>query len=70
MSWIDWTIVFVYLVGILYMGWWSLAVALVVAAWSEQTDLVEHIWPPMSYMYLPICGFFYLAVVDFQMRQA
>ncbi len=50
-----------FLFGILYMVWWSLAVALIVAAWSERTELVEHIWLPVSYMYMPISGFFYLA---------
>ena len=50
-----------FIIGILYMAWWALAVALLVAAWSEQTDVVEHIWPPMSYMYMPVCGFFFLA---------
>jgi len=50
-----------FLAGIFYMAWWSFAVALVVAAASEQTDIVEHVWPPISYMYLPVCGFFYLA---------
>ena len=50
-----------FLLGTLYMGWWSLAVALLVAAGSERTDFVEHIWQPISYMYLPLSGFFYLA---------
>jgi len=50
-----------FLAGVLYMTWWALAVALLIAAWSEQTEIVEHVWPPISYMYLPICGFFYLA---------
>jgi capsular polysaccharide transport system permease protein len=50
-----------FLAGILYMAWWSLAVALIVAAVSERTHIIEHIWPPISYMYLPVCGFFYLA---------
>jgi len=38
------------------MAWWSFAVALLVAAGTEHTDLVEHIWMPISYMYLPISG--------------
>jgi capsular polysaccharide transport system permease protein len=49
------------LVGLLYMAWWSMAVALLVAAASERTDLVEHIWQPISYMYLPLSGFLFLA---------
>lgn len=50
-----------FLLGLLYMAWWSVSVALVVGAWSERSDLVEHIWQPVSYIYLPISGFFYLA---------
>jgi capsular polysaccharide transport system permease protein len=50
-----------FLVGIMYMAWWSIAVALLVAAASERTDMVEHIWPPISYMYLPISGFLFFA---------
>jgi capsular polysaccharide transport system permease protein len=50
-----------FLLGLFYMAWWSMAVALLVAAASERTDLVEHIWQPISYMYLPISGFFFLA---------
>jgi capsular polysaccharide transport system permease protein len=50
------------LMGILYMCWWSLAVAFIVAGMSERSDMVEHIWMPISYMYMPLSGFFYLAV--------
>jgi capsular polysaccharide transport system permease protein len=49
------------IMGNLYMAWWSVAVALIVSAWSERTDLVYHIWQPISYVYMPISGFFYLA---------
>jgi hypothetical protein len=28
---------------------------------STYTDIVEHVWPPFSYIYMPISGFFYLA---------
>lgn len=49
------------LVGLFYMAWWAMAVALLVAAASERTDIVEHIWQPVSYMYLPLSGFLYMA---------
>jgi capsular polysaccharide transport system permease protein len=49
------------IVGVLYMAWWAFAVALIVAGLCERTHLIEHIWPPISYMYMPLCGFFYLA---------
>ena len=50
-----------FLLGVLYMAWWSVSVALIVAAWSERSEIVEHIWPPISYIYMPISGFFFLA---------
>jgi capsular polysaccharide transport system permease protein len=50
-----------FLLGFFYMSWWSIAVALVVAALSERSEIVEHVWQPISYMYLPFCGFFYMA---------
>ncbi len=50
-----------FIMGMLYMAWWAIAVALIVAAWSERSDLVEHIWLPISYLYMPVSGFFYLA---------
>src|SRR5436190_14533691 len=51
-----------FIVGTLYMAWWSIAIALIVAAGSERSDIVEHIWQPISYIYLPLSGFMYLAV--------
>ena len=50
-----------FMLGFFYMAWWSIAIAMILAAWSERSDIIEHVWPPISYMYLPICGFFYLA---------
>jgi capsular polysaccharide transport system permease protein len=50
------------LTGSLYMAWWSFALALIVAAASERSEIVEHIWMPISYVYLPLSGFMYLAV--------
>jgi capsular polysaccharide transport system permease protein len=51
-----------FLVGNLYMAWWCIAVALIIAPLSERSEIVEHIWTPCSYMYLPISGFMYMAV--------
>ncbi|MGA8610515.1 MAG: ABC transporter permease [Xanthobacteraceae bacterium] len=47
--------------GFLYTAWWSFAIAMIVAALSERSELIEHVWPTLSYMYLPVCGFFFLA---------
>ena len=50
-----------FLLGFFYMAWWSVSVAIIVAAWSERSDIVEHVWAPISYIYMPVSGFFYLA---------
>jgi capsular polysaccharide transport system permease protein len=50
-----------FLAGFFYMSWWAIAVALLVAALSERSEIVEHIWQPFSYMYLPVSGFMYMA---------
>jgi capsular polysaccharide transport system permease protein len=52
-----------FLVGNLYMAWWCLSLALIIAARSEHTvRLSKHVWTPISYMYFPIGGFMYMAV--------
>jgi len=59
---IDWPYVYtLFLIGFFYMSWWSMAVALIVAALSERSEIVEHIWMPISYMYMAVCGFFFMA---------
>ena len=50
-----------FLAGFFFMSWWAIAVALIVAALSERSDIVEHIWAPISYMYMAVCGFMFLA---------
>ncbi len=49
------------LTGVFFMAWWTLSVAMIVTALSERFDLVVHIWAPISYIYLPVSGAFYLA---------
>jgi capsular polysaccharide transport system permease protein len=49
------------LLGFLYTSWWSLSIALIVAALSERSELVSHIWPPISYLYMFYAGFFWMA---------
>jgi capsular polysaccharide transport system permease protein len=62
MGLIDWPRDYsLFLIGFFYMGWWSIAVALIVAALSERYEMVEHIWMPVSYIYLMVCGFFFMA---------
>ena len=47
--------------GYFYMTWWCVSVGLVIAAFSDRTRIFEKIWMPVSYMYLPVSGFFYMA---------
>jgi capsular polysaccharide transport system permease protein len=41
-----------FVVGNLYMAWWCLSLALIIAALSERSEIVEHIWTPLSYIYI------------------
>jgi capsular polysaccharide transport system permease protein len=47
--------------GFLFTAWWALAVAMIVAALSERSELVQHIWSPISYVYMMISGFPFMA---------
>ena len=49
------------LLGFLYTTWWSLCVALIIVSLSERFEVILHIWPPISYLYIFFSGFFYLA---------
>jgi capsular polysaccharide transport system permease protein len=49
------------LLGYLYMTWWCVSIGIVIAAFSERSTVFEKIWPPISYMYLPASGCFFLA---------
>jgi capsular polysaccharide transport system permease protein len=49
------------LFGFVYTTWWSLSVALLIAALSERSEIVLHVWPPISYLYIFFSGFFLLA---------
>jgi capsular polysaccharide transport system permease protein len=50
-----------FFLGYFYMTWWCVSVGLVIAAFSERTVIFEKVWAPLSYMYLPVSGFMYLA---------
>jgi capsular polysaccharide transport system permease protein len=49
------------LMGFLYTTWWSLCIGMLLAALSERSELVEHIWQPIGYLYIFFSGFFILA---------
>jgi capsular polysaccharide transport system permease protein len=49
-------------VGYLYMTWWCVSVGLVIAAFSERSAIFEKVWQPVSYIYMPVSGFFFLAM--------
>jgi len=62
LGFLDWPLdPMLFIAGNLYMVWWSLAIAMIVAAWSERTEMVEHVWQVISYMYMPVSGFWFLA---------
>jgi capsular polysaccharide transport system permease protein len=47
--------------GFVYTAWWSLCVALMLAALSERYEIIVHLWSPISYLYIFYSGFFMLA---------
>jgi capsular polysaccharide transport system permease protein len=47
--------------GFLYMTWWSLTIALLMAGLSERSEIVLHIWQVASYIYIILCGFMFMA---------
>jgi capsular polysaccharide transport system permease protein len=49
------------LLGFVYTTWWSLAVALIVSAAGVRSEVVEHIWQPVSYLYMFFSGFMFMA---------
>lgn len=49
------------LAGFLFTGWWSLVIAMIVAALSERSEIVEHVWVPIAYVYLMVSGFPFMA---------
>lgn len=47
--------------GWLYMTWFSVALAMIIGALSEVSELVEKLWGPTSYIMVPLSGCFYMA---------
>src|SRR4051812_43604051 len=43
--------------GFTYTTWWAFTVAMILAALSERTEMVSHIWPPIGYLYIFFSGF-------------
>jgi capsular polysaccharide transport system permease protein len=50
-----------FFLGYFYMTWWCVSIGLIIAAFSERAVVFEKVWQPVSYMYLPVSGFFYMA---------
>lgn len=40
----------------LMLSWFGAALALLLGAWSEQSETVEKLWHPMSYLFFPLSG--------------
>ncbi len=49
------------LTGWLLLGWFGVGLALVLGALSERSELVDRIWPPLSYFMFPFSGAGFLA---------
>jgi capsular polysaccharide transport system permease protein len=49
------------LLGYVLMTWWCIAFALITAALSERSEIIAHLWSPLSYLYIFWSGFFFLA---------
>jgi capsular polysaccharide transport system permease protein len=47
--------------GWLFMAWFVFGLALVVGALSERSEVVEKLWQPISYLWLPISGAYMFA---------
>jgi capsular polysaccharide transport system permease protein len=47
--------------GYLFHTWWCVALSLIVGGLSERNEIVEKVWGVMSYMYMAVSGFFFLA---------
>lgn len=47
--------------GYFFMTWWCVSAGFVIAAFSERTAIFEKVWSPVSYIYLPVSGFMYMA---------
>ncbi|MFN4011495.1 MAG: ABC transporter permease [Pannonibacter sp.] len=41
-------------------AWYSVAVAILIGALSERSEVVEKIWNPLSYIMIPLSGTFYM----------
>jgi capsular polysaccharide transport system permease protein len=50
-----------FVLGFVYMAWWALDVALIVTALSERFEIVGHIWMVISYVYIIVSGFMFMA---------
>jgi ABC-type polysaccharide/polyol phosphate export permease len=49
------------LAGWLLLGWFGAALALVLGGLSEKVDLIEKLWPPLSYILFPLSGAAFIA---------
>ncbi|MTI44441.1 capsular polysaccharide transport system permease protein [Roseibium hamelinense] len=48
------------IIGWLLYAWYSVAVAILIGALSERSEVVEKIWHPISYIMIPLSGAFYM----------
>lgn len=49
--------------GWLVLTWFGMAMALLLAAWAEQSELVDKLWHPASYLLFPLSGAAFLVEI-------
>lgn len=49
--------------GWLSLAWFGMSVALLLAAWAEQSELVDKLWHPASYLLFPLSGAAFLVEI-------
>jgi len=47
--------------GYFYMAWFTTGVGLVLGCLSDRSELVEKFWTPLSYLFIPLSGAYFLA---------
>lgn len=46
--------------GWFMLGWYALGISLLIGSLGEQSDIVDKIWHPLMYLFLPLSGAFFI----------
>jgi len=56
-GWMDWPEnVLQVIAGFLLLAWFGASLAILLGCWSEQSEIVDKVWHPMSYLLFPLSG--------------